>query len=93
MSRLYAVAYDIVDDACRTRVAQVLEGYGNRVQWSVFECLLDPAQLAELRARLLSEIDSQEDSVRFYPLCARCRQRVVWHGKPRPEPPGGFFLV
>lgn len=48
------------------RVAQACKDYGQRVQNSVFECRIDARNWALLRARLLSEIDAKEDSLRFY---------------------------
>lgn len=58
------------------RVSRACLDYGQRVQLSVFECELDPAQWAALRARLLGEIDPARDSLRFYRLGAEGRRRV-----------------
>jgi CRISPR-associated protein Cas2 len=58
------------------RVARACLDYGQRVQYSVFECEVDPAQWADLRARLLAEIDPAHDSVRFYRLGADGRRRI-----------------
>ena len=58
------------------RVAKVCRNYGQRVQFSVFECLVDPAQWVLLRAQLISEIDEEADSLRFYFLGANWRKRV-----------------
>ena len=58
------------------RVARACLDYGQRVQQSVFECEVAPAQWTELRARLLAEIDPAMDSVRFYRLGADGRRRV-----------------
>lgn len=77
---LVVVAYDISDDRRRNRVAVVLEGYGQRVQESVFECWMDSRQLAELQSRLNSEIDAHEDRVRFYRLCRKDTRAVIWDG-------------
>jgi len=73
---LYVIAYDIVDDARRVKVAEVLKDFGRRVQYSVFEALLDAELLGRLRARVRDEIDEEEDSVRIYRLCGEC-ERVV----------------
>jgi CRISPR-associated protein Cas2 len=67
------VSYDVADDRRRSRVAKCLEGHGRRVQFSVFDCLLDEKTLLDLRTRLSALIDMECDSVRFYRLCARCR--------------------
>jgi CRISPR-associated protein Cas2 len=58
------------------RVARACKDFGQRVQYSVFECELDPAQWVKLRARLLSEIDAEKDSLRFYQLGANWTPRV-----------------
>ena len=58
------------------RVARACVDWGERVQLSVFECELDPAQWAALRARLLAEIDPATDSLRFYLLGANARRRI-----------------
>ena len=58
------------------RVAKVCQNYGQRVQYSVFECLVDPAQWAVLRQNLLDEINPAHDSLRFYFLGSNWRRRV-----------------
>jgi CRISPR-associated protein Cas2 len=58
------------------RVARACKDYGQRVQFSVFECEVDPAQWVEMRGRLLREIDQAHDSLRFYFLGANWRKRV-----------------
>jgi CRISPR-associated protein Cas2 len=58
------------------RVARACLDLGQRVQNSVFECEVDPAQWAQLRARLLEEIDKAKDSLRFYRLGADGKRRV-----------------
>lgn len=65
------VCYDIIDDRRRAKVARMLEGYGERVQKSVFECYLDPRREAELRRELARLADAACDRVRFYTLCGR----------------------
>jgi CRISPR-associated protein Cas2 len=62
------------------RVARACLDFGQRVQNSVFECEMDPAQWAGLRARLLGEIDPARDSLRFYRLGAEGRRRVEHAG-------------
>ena len=64
----YVVVYDIPCDKRRKKVSDLLEGYGRRVQYSVFECVLPQSKYDELRQRLTKQVKLQEDSVRFYPL-------------------------
>lgn len=58
------------------RVARVCLDYGQRVQNSVFECDIDPAQFVELKNRLLEIVDIDHDSLRFYNLGADWNRRV-----------------
>ncbi|MDP2739605.1 MAG: CRISPR-associated endonuclease Cas2 [Pseudorhodobacter sp.] len=58
------------------RISQACLDCGQRVQYSVFECDLDPAQWTALRARLLSEYDESEDSLRFYFLGKNWKRRI-----------------
>lgn len=68
------------------RVARACLDFGQRVQNSVFECEIEPAQWVALRARLVSEIDPAVDSLRFYRLGADGRRRVEHVGaKPTPD--------
>lgn len=66
------VAYDIVLDKRRTRLAKRLKGFLQRVQKSVFEGEISDDRLADLQEIIWSEIDPTEDSVRIYHLCGRC---------------------
>ena len=69
------------------RVARLCRDFGQRVQYSVFECQVDAAQWATLRSRLVDEIDEQADSLRFYRLGANWRSRVEHVGsKPSYDP-------
>ena len=58
------------------RVAKTCKDFGQRVQFSVFECIVDPAQWARLRQRLIDEIDEEVDSLRFYFLGSNWKHRV-----------------
>ncbi len=58
------------------RVARACLDFGQRVQNSVFECEVEPAQWTMLRARLIAEIDPAVDSLRFYRLGADGRRRI-----------------
>lgn len=73
----YDVSTQTVEGRRRLRrVARACLDYGQRVQLSVFECEVDPAQWAALRARLLAEIDPAQDSLRFYRLGREGRSRT-----------------
>ena len=74
------VSYDVaIDDGGQRRlrrVAKVCKNYGQRVQFSVFECIVDPAQWTALRNKLVKEINPTTDSLRFYFLGANWKRRV-----------------
>lgn len=80
-AHLWIVAYDIRPDRVRSRVADVLEGWGERVQYSVFECRLRAADVAKLGARLKTVLRTKANgSVRMYRVCDRCAAKSVGFG-------------
>ncbi len=92
--QLVVVSYDIADDRQRQRLSKVLCSYGQRVQYSVFECWLDEGELAELRRRLARYVRGVGDSVRIYRLCGLCVERVETIGDATaPEEPPGHWVV
>ncbi|MGH2400531.1 MAG: CRISPR-associated endonuclease Cas2 [bacterium] len=95
---LVLVSYDVATgDAAGTRrlrrVARACADYGQRVQYSVFECLVDPEQWARLKHRLLKEFNPEADSLRFYYLGARFRNRIEHHGAKAAVDPESPLLV
>lgn len=86
---LVVVSYDVSTKEAAgvrrlRRVAKTCEDFGQRVQNSVFECLVDPTRWTQLRLRLLDEADLSEDSLRFYFLGANYRRRIEHHGAKQP---------
>ena len=86
---LVLVSYDVctVDKRGRARLRRVAKAcldYGQRVQNSVFECTIDPAQWAALRQRLLDVYKEEEDSLRFYFLGSNWQRRIEHHGTKKP---------
>ncbi len=81
----YVVAYDIPDDRRRSRVHQLLTGFGKWTQYSFFECFLTRKGLILLQSKLSEYLLNTEDSVRFSPLCATCVARVETIGDPPPK--------
>lgn len=68
MRSSYLVCYDICDDKRLRKVFQTMRGYGDHLQYSVFECQLLPADLVRLRAALGAIIHHDEDQVLFVNL-------------------------
>ncbi len=92
------VTYDVRTEsptgAKRLRhVAKACKDYGQRVQYSVFECLLDPAQWTQLRQRLIDIIDPAEDSLRFYFLGAHWKNRLEHIGAKAGYDPEGPLIL
>ena len=82
---LVLVSYDVstMDKRGRRRlrrVAKICQDCGQRVQNSVFECIVAPAQWTALRDRLLAEEADEEDGLRFYFLGSNWERRVEHHG-------------
>jgi CRISPR-associated protein Cas2 len=75
------------------RVAKACKDYGQRVQFSVFECIVDPAQWAVLKQRLIDEIDQEKDSLRFYYLGSNWRRRVEHIGAKKTIDQEGPLIV
>jgi len=78
---LMLIAYDVSTETVAgrrrlRRVARTCLDFGQRVQNSVFECEVDPAQWVALRTRLVAEIDPAADSLRFYRLGTEGHRRV-----------------
>jgi CRISPR-associated protein Cas2 len=78
------VAYDIADDRRRLRVMKMMQGHGEHVQESVFECDLESAVYRKMIARLKKLIDRDEDNVRIYHLCGADIGRIEQLGVGRP---------
>ncbi len=78
---LVLISYDIMTSdkggARRLRrIAKHCLNYGQRVQYSVFECEIDPAQWVMLKANLIKEMNEEKDSLRFYYLGSNWKRRV-----------------
>lgn len=90
---LYVIVYDITCDKRRKKVSDLLEGYGQRVQYSVFECILSQTKYSELQKRLRKQVKSSEDSIRFYPLSKHTFNQIeTWGEPPVTELPGSTII-
>ena len=72
----YTVAYDITDDKRRNKVAKILKDFGERVQYSVFECNVDKRAFLRLQHRLEQTMDMSEDTITIYHICAACEKQI-----------------
>lgn len=95
---LVLVTYDVNTETAAGRkrlrhVAKACENMGQRVQYSVFECLVDPAQWVMLKQQLVCIIDPAIDSLRFYFLGSNWQRRVEHIGaKPAYDPEGPIVV-
>lgn len=87
------ISYDITDDKRRTKLMKLLEGYGERVQYSVFEAELTPLQLATLQRDVRTLIDANTDSVRYYFLDVAAKRRIQIMGLGKVTTDEPFILV
>jgi len=91
------VSYDVANNEDGSRrlrkVAKICSNYGQRVQYSVFECLVDPGQWALLRNKLLEEINEEYDSLRFYFLGANWKRRIEHIGAKKVMDPEGPLII
>jgi CRISPR-associated protein Cas2 len=70
------VTYDLTNNKRRTKLHKLLQDYGTPVQYSVFECLLEPKEIEQMKRRVRRLIKPSLDQVRYYPLCATCQGRI-----------------
>ena len=95
---LVLITYDVntEDAAGRKRLRQIAKqcvNYGQRVQNSVFECLVDAAQCKQLQHKLLSIMDKEKDSLRFYYLGSNYETRIEHFGAKAGYAPEGTLII
>ena len=90
----YVIVYDIPCDKRRKKIADLLEGYGSRVQYSVFESVLTKQQYKQLCSRLQKLIKSDEDNIRIYPITRHTLEQVkTWGvGTSLTSPPSSIII-
>ena len=86
------ISYDISDGGMRKKVANILLDHGVRVQYSVFECLVDVKTLDKLIV-MLSPFTEGSDSIRFYQICEACLKKMVLLGSGEVTEEVMFHLV
>lgn len=91
----YLVAYDITEPKRLRRICRILEGFGTRLQYSVFWCDIETSTMLNLWDILLHFIAEEEDKLAAYPIDARAKAHALHAGKP-PETDMGeedFFII
>lgn len=90
---LVIVAYDIADDKRRLNLSNYLEGYGRRVQESVFECFISLDQMRHLHQQIEMKVELEEDNVRFYWLPSNAADKVLTIGSQPPLAPPDAYII
>ena len=87
------VCYDISRDASRARVAAYLQQWGDRIQRSVFVCVVAPEEMDEMVGRIEEMIDPDTDAVHLLPACVTCWSRLVVRGQADATPDKPYWAV
>ena len=87
------VAYDIACPRRIAKVSKILLDYGVRVQKSIFEVTVDARIFAEMKARIEKVIASEEDGVKYFPLCEKCAGTVEIIGQGEYTDPDEEFCI
>lgn len=88
----YVVSYDIADDRRRDRVAEMLKGFGRRIQESVFLAELDEELASEMRSRFGKMLHG-EDCGHVFVICGACIDRAEVFGRGQLESDSDFYIV
>jgi CRISPR-associated protein Cas2 len=89
----WIVSYDIPNDRRRRKVSKVLEGFGRRVQYSVFECELNAEKAEKLEKQLSLHIDRDEDDIRLYPLDRQTLSFVRLLGRAQLQRERSYYMI
>lgn len=81
MSRLTIVCFDIHDPKRLRKVSKEMENFGTRVQYSLFECFLNREDFALLKDSMAQLIDQDVDHIRYYRLCGKDSEKILFDGK------------
>jgi CRISPR-associated protein Cas2 len=87
------VCYDISADAARARVSAYLQQWRNRIQRSVFVCVIGSDEVDTVRNRLMSMINTSTDTVHLLPTCSTCWPKLIVLGQAEREPDRPYWAV
>ena len=75
------IAYDVASSRRRNKVVKILKAYGQRVNFSVFECEFKKSEiLSTVKSEIKAVIRSKKDHIRYYPICLECRGKISVQG-------------
>ena len=87
------VSYDISDDKERKKVHNILKDFGTRVQYSVFECVINIKQLKELKEKTDIYATGSEDSIRYYLISDTSKLKLKITGKEKKVVHGKVYII
>jgi CRISPR-associated protein Cas2 len=90
---MVVVVYDIPDDKRRVKLSNFLEGYGRRIQLSVFECFISLDEMRHLHEKVKKLVKPAEDNVRFYWIATEAVSMVLTIGSEKPEEPPKYYVL
>ena len=90
---LVLVVYDIPEDKRRTKLAAFLEGYGRRVQYSVFECFIDLPEMKQLYEALQKKVKPDEDNIRLYWITKDSFSKALSIGGTPLTAPPDYYII
>lgn len=90
--RRYIMMYDIADEVRLRRIAKLMEGYGSRLQYSVFLCDLSSMEVSRWQVEVQDTMNLREDSVVWVDIGAPVDDRIQTIGVPRTFPPSGPLI-
>lgn len=91
--KFVVVAYDISSARRRNKVVKILQQYGRRINFSVFECMFSDGQLSAVREEIGSIINFSKDCVVYYQLCLGCYARAVYQPEWRAQTGGSIEVI
>lgn len=91
--RFVVIAYDISATKRRNKIVQILQKYGTRVNFSVFECMMTDSQFMLAQEEIQSLIKPGRDQVIFYPLCLDCYAKITYHPSRRTKKPDTAEII
>jgi CRISPR-associated protein Cas2 len=89
--KIWLICYDISDNKRRYYIDKILQGYGERIQKSAFECLLKSNEMNLLQKELKKHI-TMEDAIHYYPLCRWCQEKRQGQGSNQVTRYQGFYI-
>lgn len=92
VKELFVVAYDVTSDKKRRAIAKVLDKYGHRVNASVYECLVTPAESMRMKDAIASAYNPRTDRIVFYRLCLNCFSKAEYLPKREDKASSVLFL-